>query len=129
MRERLTGVGRYLLRVYEELQHLAAADPRVTALVRRDQTLPVVGPTRSLPGAAGDMTPLSLGQWWRLPRALRADPYALFHYTYFDVPPIARRPLVATCYDLALLRHPELFSPRRLGTRACSPTGCGGPIA
>ena len=34
VRERLTGVGRYLLRVYEELQHLAAADLRVTALVR-----------------------------------------------------------------------------------------------
>ena len=112
VRERLTGVGRYLLRVYEELQHLAAADLRVTALVRRDQNLPVAGPTRSLSGAAGDTTPLSLGQWWRLPRALRSDPYALFHYTYFDVPPIARRPLVATCYDLEPLRHPDLFPPR-----------------
>jgi alpha-1,3-rhamnosyl/mannosyltransferase len=110
VRERLTGVGRYLLEVYAELQHLAAADLRVTALVRRGQTLPVAGPARSLAGKAGDTTPLSLGQWWRLPRALRSDPYALFHYTYFDLPPIAGRPLVATCYDLEPLRHPELFS-------------------
>ena len=112
VRERLTGVGRYLLRVYQELQRLAAPDFRVTALVRRDQALPIPGPARSLPGKAGDTTPLSLGQWWRLPRALRHDPCALFHYTYFDVPPIRRRPLVATCYDLEPLRHPELFSPR-----------------
>jgi len=112
VREQLTGVGRYLLRVYAELQRLAAPDFRVTALVRRDQTLPLDGPSRSLPGPAGDTMPLSLGQWWHLPRALAGDPSSLFHYTYFDLPPIRRHPLVATCYDLEPLRHPELFSPR-----------------
>ena len=114
VREQLTGVGRYLLRVFEELQSTSGADLRVTGLVRTDQQLPVSGPTRALRGAAGRAAPLDLTQWWRLPRALRGDPYALFHYTYFDLPPIARtRPIVATCYDLEPLRHPDLF-PRRL---------------
>jgi alpha-1,3-rhamnosyl/mannosyltransferase len=111
VRERLTGVGRYLLRVYGELQGLP--DLRVTALVRRGQTLPVAGPTRVLPGAAGDSAPLQPSQWWRLPRALAGSTHDLFHYTYFDLPPVSRRkPLVATCYDLEPLRHPELFPAR-----------------
>lgn len=112
VRERLTGVGRYLLRTYAELQTIAP-DLQVTALVRRGQTLPAAGPTRTLPGAAGETAPLQPAQWWRLPRALRGVPYDLFHYTYFDLPPVSRRtPLVATCYDLEPLVHPALFPPR-----------------
>ena len=114
VREQLTGVGRYLLRVFAELQATGGTDLRVTGLIRPDQQLSVPGPTRALPGPAGRTAPLDLSQWWRLPRALAGDPHALFHYTYFDLPPIApTRPIVATCYDLEPLRHPELF-PRRL---------------
>jgi glycosyltransferase involved in cell wall biosynthesis len=49
-------------------------------------------------------------QWWALPWALRHDSCALVHYTYFDLPPLPRRtPIVATCYDLEPIRHPDLF--------------------
>jgi glycosyltransferase involved in cell wall biosynthesis len=109
--DQITGVGRYLLRTFAQLQELAAQELRVTGLVRHGQTVPVDGPTRSLAGRAGALAPLMAQQWWTLPRALRHDRCALVHYTYFDLPPLPRRtPIVATCYDLEPLRHPQLFS-------------------
>jgi len=110
---RTTGVSRYLVRTFTELQALAANELRVTGLVRRGQVVAADGPTRSLPGRAGTLAPLMPRQWWSLPRALRHDPAALVHYTYFDLPPLSRRtPVVASCYDLEPIRHPELFPAR-----------------
>ena len=113
VRERRTGVGRYLLRVLEELQTLAPADVRVTGLGREDQHLPIQAPLRALAGRAGRTAPFGLAQQWLLPAALKRERYDLYHYPNFDLPPVARGPIVATCYDLEPLRHPALF-PRRL---------------
>jgi glycosyltransferase involved in cell wall biosynthesis len=112
VREPLTGVGRYLVNVLAELKKLARESVRVVGLVRQGQTLNAEIPLRTLSGRAARASPLSLSQQWLLPKALARERYDLYHYTNFDLPRIVRGPVVATCYDLEPLRHPELFTRR-----------------
>lgn len=111
VRDPATGVGRYLVRLLDEIGGLAPADLTVTAVGRLDQTsLSAAVPMWRLAGRAGRSTPLGLVQQLVLRQALRHQPCDLYHYPNLDVPPVASRKVVATCYDLEPLRHPELFS-------------------
>lgn len=111
VRDALTGVGRYLGRMLDEIGRLGPEDLTVTALGRTDQApLSDVVTMAHLPGRAGRSAPLGLAQHLLVPRTLRNQACDLYHYPNFDVPPVRVPRLVATCYDLEPLRHPELFS-------------------
>jgi glycosyltransferase involved in cell wall biosynthesis len=113
VREALTGVGRYLVGLMNEIGSLQPRDLELTAVGRADQPL-LSGAvsTLRLSGQAGRSTPLGLAQHVVLKRSLRRQHCDLYHYPNFDVPPLPVTRVVATCYDLEPLRHPELFSKR-----------------
>jgi len=107
----LTGVGRYLVRLLGEIARLEPEDVAVTAVGRAGQpplceALPMI----RLTGRAGRSGPLGLAQHLVLRHALREQRCDLYHYPNFDVPPVPASKVVATCYDLEPLRHPDLFS-------------------
>ena len=54
-----------------------------------------------------------------LPREARRRGLDVLHCTTFRAPVRSRVPLVVTVHDLALLRHPGLFSPGRACTGGC----------
>lgn len=111
VREALTGVGRYLVGLMNEIGSIQPQDLELTAVGRADQpSLSGAVPVLRLSGQAGRSTPLGLTQHLVLKRSLRRQRCDLYHYPNFDVPPLPATRVVATCHDLEPLRHPELFS-------------------
>ena len=111
VQDSLTGVGRYLVRLLDEIGQLQPTDLAITAVGRAGQS-PLCGvlPMLRLSGRAGRSAPLGLAQHLVLGHALRRQHCDLYHYPNFDVPPLPVCRVVATCYDLEPLRHPDLFS-------------------
>lgn len=111
VRDTLTGVGRYLVRLLDEIARLEPSDLAVTAVGREGQPpLCSALPMQQLHGRGGRSAPLGLAQHVFLRQALRPHRCDLYHYPNFDVPPVPAPKVVATCYDLEPLRHPDLFS-------------------
>jgi alpha-1,3-rhamnosyl/mannosyltransferase len=112
------GIGRYVRSLATAMPPLLAPDERLTLLVDPQQPL---NPERatSLPVNA---SPFSLGQQWRVPRAVKAQGAHLYHSPYYLMPyrpPVAT---VLTVYDVIPLRYPQFSSGRarllfRLTTR------------
>jgi glycosyltransferase involved in cell wall biosynthesis len=108
----VTGIGRYLSHMLYWFDKLRPDDIALHALCSSDQSIATNTPRRTLSGIGASAKPLGLLQQFVIPPVIHRSGCDLYHYTYYDPPWSAGRPLVATCYDIEPLRHPELFSHR-----------------
>ncbi len=109
----VTGVGRYLVNLLEEVNSLAPSDLEFQVLCFPAQDFPVHISQRALQGLGAKAKPLGLLQQVILPLEIKRARCDLFHYPSYDPPWSPVHPFVATCYDIEPLRYPALF-PRRI---------------
>lgn len=105
-----TGVGRYVTNLIREIINIEPPDLSFSALCLPEDNLPKGIERHVLKGMLSRVGPMNPLQRVICPQLIRYNEYDLYHYLYFDVPRVFSRPIVATCYDIEPLRHPELFS-------------------